>query len=285
MGLNKNTNIEKQKVTIGKVIAQVFCIIMLVIWIYPLYKIIEISLSNNGFENYSKVLFEADSFTKAKGFIFDIANFWIYLKNSVVVTMIDMILVLSITLLAAYAFSKMTFKGKEVLYILTLVGMMMPAAGFIVPYFTSAKAIGLLNTKYCLIGPHVAASIPMSMMIMRNSIDEINDEMIEASVIDGCSKWKIFIKMIIPLSKPALATSIIFAFINSWNDYILPLVMVNKESEMTLTLLPQKYTAWTGVSQTGTIFACLVLVSIPVFLIYLFAQKYMQVGITAGTIK
>ena len=91
--------------------------------------------------------------------------------------------------------------------------------------------------------------------------------------------------MIIPLSKPALATSLIFAFINSWNDYILPLVMVNKESEMTLTLLPQKYTAWTGVSQTGTIFACLVLVSIPVFLIYLFAQKYMQVGITAGTIK
>lgn len=283
MGVKKS--LRRISCTKGNVMAQIFCVLMLVIWLYPLYKIIQISFLNNGWENYHKVLFEADTFTVAKGYARDIANFWVYLKNSVIVTFIDMTVVLVITMLAAYAFSKMEFKGKEVLYMLTLVGMMMPAAGFIVPYFITAKGIGLLNTKFCLVGPHVAVAIPMSMMLLRNSIDEINDEMIEAGIIDGCSKWKIFIKMIVPLSKPALATALIFAFIGSWNDYLLPLVMINRESEMTLTLLPQKYTAWTGVSQTGTIFASLVLVSIPIFLIYLFAQKYMEAGISAGTIK
>lgn len=260
-------------------------IILGIVWLYPLCKIIQLSFKSGGWGNYHKVLFEADTFSVVNGYMSDIANFWVYLGNSLTVTFIDMVVVLSIASLAAFAFSKMDFKGKEFLYMLTLVGMMMPAAGFIVPYFITSKNMGLLNTKFCLIGPHVAAAIPMTMMLLRNSMDEISDEMIEASVIDGCSRRKVFTRMMLPLSKPAFATSLIFAFMGSWNDYLLPLVMINRAEEMTLTLLPQKYTAFAGVSNMGTIFASLVLISIPIFVMYLFAQKYMVAGMTAGTIK
>ena len=134
-------------------------------------------------------------------------------------------------------------------------------------------------------GPHVAAAIPMSMMLIRNAMDEISDEMIEASIIDGCPRRKVFTKMMLPLTKPAIATALIFAFMSSWNDYLLPLVMINRADEMTLTLLPQKFTAFAGVSNVGTIFASLVLLCVPIFIIYLFAQKYMVAGMAAGTIK
>lgn len=276
---------EKKKWVVADVLQQGFLVIVFIIWLYPIYKMIAESFKGGGLGNYHRILFEYDSFTVAKGFKIDIADFWIYLKNSVTVTAIDMILILLVVTLAAYAFAKMDFPGKNVLYIMTILGMMMPAAGFIVPYFIVSKNIGLLNTIFCLIGPHVSAAIPMSMIIIRNNMDAVNDEMIEAAIIDGCGKGRVFTKMMLPLCKPAIATASVFAFMGSWNDYILPLVMLNKAENMTITLLPQKFTAYGGGSNMHVIFACLVMVSIPIFILYCFAQKYMISGMTAGTIK
>ena len=99
--------------TKSTILAQIFCVIMLVIWLYPLIKIIQISFRSGGIENYKRVLFTVDSFSIANGYVKDIADFWVYLGNSMTVTAIDMALVLSITSLGAFAFSKMDFKGKE----------------------------------------------------------------------------------------------------------------------------------------------------------------------------
>lgn len=268
-----------------RIVCQAFIVFMMVVWIFPIYKMIETSFWGKGFGNYQRVLFQADSFKINKGYSYEIADFWIYLQNSVTVTAIDMSIGLVIVCIAAFAFSKMDFPFKNALYILTLVGMMMPAAGFIVPYFITMKNFGLINSIFCLNGPHIAASIPMSMMIIRNSMDAINDEMIEAAIIDGCSRRRVFTSMCIPLVKPAIGTAAIFAFMNSWNDYLLPLVMLNSAESMTLTLLPQRFTAFGGGSNTGVIFASLVLTSIPIFILYLFCQRYMQSGIATGTIK
>ncbi len=269
----------------GYIIGQIFLLLTSIIWIFPIYKMFERSLYGNGFGNYKRILFQADSFTRQKGYSAEIADFWVYLGNSVTVTLIDMVLILGLVSIAAYAFSKMDFPGKEVLYILTLIGMMMPAAGFVVPYFITLKKFGLINTIYSLIGPHVAAAVPMSMMIIRNSMDDINDEMVEASIIDGCTRFGVFRTMMLPLAKPAIGTAAIFAFMGSWNDYLLPLVLLNKSESMTLTLLPQRFSAFGGGSNYGVIFASLVLISIPIFLIYLLCQRYLTEGMAAGTIK
>lgn len=271
--------------TAGRIAAQLFFLICAVVWTYPIYKMLERSLAGVGLGNYSRILFQADSFMISKGYSFEIPDFWVYLQNSCIITVLDMLIVLTIVSFAAFAFSKMDFPFKNVLYLLTLVGMMMPAVGFIVPYFITLKNLHLINNPVGLVGPHVAAAIPLTMMIIRNSMDGINDEMIEAAVIDGCTRRRVFTSMCLPLVKPAIGTAAIFAFKDSWNDYLLPLVLLNSPEAMTLTLLPQKFTAFGGGSNYGVIFASLVLVSIPIFILYLFCQRYMVYGISAGTIK
>lgn len=285
MTKKKSGHKEKKKWTAADIVQQIFLIAVFVVWLYPIYKMLTESFKGGGIGNYHRILFEFDSFTKAKGFQYNIADFWVYLKNSAAITAMDMFFILLVVTLAAYAFAKMDFPGKNILYILTILGMMMPAAGFIVPYFIVSKKLGLLNTIFCLIGPHVSAAIPMSMLIIRNNMEAVNDEMIEAAIIDGCGKGRVFTKMMIPLCKPAIATASVFAFMGSWNDYLLPLVMINKAENMTLTLLPQKFTAFGGGSNMHVIFACLVMISIPIFVLYCFAQKYMISGMAAGTIK
>lgn len=273
------------KWTVSRILMQIFTILSIVGWAYPIYKMIERSFFGQGFSNYKRVLLQADSFQVSKGYSFEIADFWVYLQNSLMVTAFDMVLVLFIVSFAAFAFSKMDFPFKNVLYVLTLVGMMMPAVGFIVPYFITLKQFGLINNPLGLVGPHVAAGIPMSMMLIRNTMDGINDEMIEAAIIDGCSRRKVFFSMCAPLAKPAIGTAAIFVFKDSWNDYLLPLVLLNSPESMTLTLLPQRFTAFGGGSNYGVIFASLVLISIPIFLLYLFCQRYMVGGVATGTIK
>lgn len=259
-----------KKITVGQVLLQLFLILVLIIWVFPLTIMVRRSLIGQGFANYIKVVTDSD--------------FFMFLKNSVVVAALDIFFMVVCVSLAAFAFSKMDFKGRGVLYILTLLGMMMPAAGFIVPYFITLKNLGLMN-QYGLVGPHVAGAIPMSMMIIRNSFDEIEDEMIEAAIIDGCNRVSVFTKMMLPLGRNAIATAVIFAFLGSWNDYLMPMVLLQKPEYMTLMLLPDRYRGFGGGDNVGVIFASLVLISVPIFIVYLTCQKFLQKGISAGTIK
>ncbi len=261
---------KRKRVTPGQILLQIFLLIILAVWVAPLTIMVRRSFIGQGFDNYIKVVTDAD--------------FFMFLKNSVMVAALDIFLMVVCVSLAAFAFSKMEFRGRGLLYILTLLGMMMPAAGFIVPYFITLKSLGLMN-QFGLVGPHVAASIPMSMMIIRNSFMDIEDEMIEASVIDGCSRIGVFTQMILPLGRNAIATAVIFAFLGSWNDYLMPLVLLQKPEYMTLTLLPDRYKGFGGGDNVGVIFAALVLISVPIFIVYLTCQKFLQRGISAGTIK
>jgi ABC-type glycerol-3-phosphate transport system permease component len=268
-----------------RVIFQIIMVLLGLLWSYPLFKMFQRSFYGNGFGNYARVLLQSDSFVVSKGYNFEIPDFWIYLQNSLMVTICDLILVLTVVSLGAFAFSKMDFPFKNKLYILTLAGMMIPGVSFIVPYFAILKNLGIINNPIGLVGPHVAGAVPMSMMLIRNGMDGINNEMIEAAIIDGCSRRRIFLSICVPLAKPAIGTSAIFVFNGSWNDYILPLVLLNSPEAMTLTLLPSRFTAFGGGTNYGVIFACLVLISIPIFILYLFCQRYMIKGLSLGSIK
>jgi ABC-type glycerol-3-phosphate transport system permease component len=271
--------------TPGRVIFQIIMALLCLLWSYPLFKMFERSFYGRGLGNYARVLFQADSFLIRKGYSFEIADFWIYFQNSLMITACDMILVLLAVSLGAYAFSKMDFPLKNVLYTLTLIGMMIPGVSFIVPYFAILKNFGVINNPIGLVGPHVAGAVPMSMMLIRNGMDAINNEMVEAAIIDGCSRRRIFWMIGLPLAKPAIGTAAIFVFNGSWNDYLLPLVLLNSPESMTLTLLPSRFTAFGGGTNMGVIFACLTLISIPIFILYLFCQRYMIKGIALGSIK
>jgi ABC-type glycerol-3-phosphate transport system permease component len=271
--------------TLSRILCQIIIVVLLVIWTYPLFKMFQRSLFGLGFGNYTRVLLQSDSFLLSKGYSFEIPDFWIYFKNSFLITICDVSIVLVIVSLAAFAFSKMDFPLKNVLYMMTLIGMMIPGVGFIVPLFIILKNFGLINNPLGLVGPHVAGSVPMSMLLIRNAMDGIHNEMIEAAIIDGCTRRKTFLKICLPLAAPAIGTSAIFIFNGSWNDYLLPLVLLNKPEAKTLTLLPSMFTAFGGNSNYGIIFASLVLISVPIFIIYLFCQRYLVKGLTMGAIK
>lgn len=267
----KNPSLRRRgRIPVSHLIIQLVLILVLAIWVFPLTIMVRRSLIGLGFQNYVTVITDAD--------------FFMFLRNSVLVAALDIFFIVATVTPAAFAFSKMDFRGRGVLYIMTLLGMMMPAAGFIVPYFIMLKNLGLMN-QFGLVGPHVVGSIPMSMMIIRNSFDEIEDEMIEAAVIDGCTRFSVFTQMMLPLGRNAIATSVIFAFLASWNDYLMPLVLLQKPEYMTITLLPDRYKGFGGGDNVGIIFAALTLISVPIFIVYITCQRFLQKGISAGTIK
>jgi raffinose/stachyose/melibiose transport system permease protein len=150
--------------------------------------------------------------------------------------------------------------------------------------FQTIKTFGWINSYLSLIGPEIALLIPFSLMITRNFFDEIPDEVLEAAKIDGANTWGQFKHIVLPLGVPILTTVCILSFLNSWNEYLLPLSFINDDAMITVTLSPkffiQEYSA-----DYNKVFAALVLMSIPIIILYLFGQNYLQRGLTSGAVK
>ena len=126
--------------------------------------------------------------------------------------------------------------------------------------------------------------IPFSLLIARNAFDEIPNELLEAAEIDGSNAWGRFVRVILPLAVPVLTTVGILAFLNSWNQYIFPLVFIHEETMLTVTMAP-KYFIQEYAADYHKVFAALVLITIPIVALYLFGQKYLQHGLASGAIK
>jgi raffinose/stachyose/melibiose transport system permease protein len=253
-----------------KYAAQLFILFLGLLWIYPVGQMFLTSLKDGAVSNYTTVITQP--------------GFYRYFLNSGIVSSLDIVLTLTVVTLAAYAFSKLQFPFKNVLFILAIIGMMIPAAGFIIPWFLTTKQIGLINNPLGLVGPHVAGGIPFGLLLIKAYFDEIPKEISEAATIDGCSKFRIFRSIILPLGRPVIATVAIYTFLGSWNSYILPLIFLQDQEMMTVTLMPQKFMAFAG-SDYGKIYAALVMISLPIFLVYLFGQKYLERGLMAGSVK
>ncbi|WP_308636291.1 carbohydrate ABC transporter permease [Paenibacillus silvisoli] len=258
------------KERLGRTAAQIFITILGILWIYPIVQMFLTSFRGSVVRNYAAV--------------FDQPGVYHYFTNSVLVAAFDIVLTLLCATLAAYAFSRLRFPLRNAIFFLLVIGMMIPGAGFIIPWFLTIKKLGLIDNPLGLVGPHVAGGIPFALMLIRGFFDGIPKEINEAAVIDGASKWCVFRKVYLPLGMPAIATVTIYTFLGSWNDYLLPLVFLQNEASMTVTLLPQKFISFAG-SDYGKIYAALVMISVPIFLVYLFGQRFLERGLISGSVK
>lgn len=184
--------------------------------------------------------------------------------------------------MAAYGFAKMSFPGREKIFALLLLTMMVPGQVTMMPAFLILKAMGLLNTFTGLIIPGIASVFGIFML--RQFMQAIPEEILEAARIDGCSELRIFFSIMLPLCRPILATLAIFSFIGAWNEFFWPLVIMLREDMQTLpvalaNLNGQFNTDW------GLLMAGSVLVVVPVILVFLLAQKHYIKGIAAGGVK
>ena len=189
---------------------------------------------------------------------------------------------LLVTTMAAYAFARLRFRGKELLYALYLATMMVPAQVIILPKYLYFSQLGLANTHWSLILPSFFSVF--GVLLMRGAFQSIPFELTEAAYIDGASHPLIYWKLILPLAKPSLMTLVLIAFTWSWNDYINPLIFLSKDAMLTLTVGLQKF-ADEASNNYALIMAGASLSLIPIIAIFVTAQKYFIESFASAGIK
>jgi raffinose/stachyose/melibiose transport system permease protein len=221
-------------------------------------------------ENYQRVIFSN--------------TFWQELTNSIIVTSMTVALVLIASVGAAFVFARMAFRGRDVLFNVFTIGLLFPLPVAILPLFIQLRQLGLIDTLVGVALPQVAFSLPISVLILRSFFRAIPGELEDASYIDGCGPIGFLWRVLLPLSVPALAIVAVLTMVSSWNQFLLPLVIVNSEQLFTLPLGVMQFQGQYG-TDIALVMAFLVLAMIPAVLFYLFAERYLVAGLTAGAIK
>ena len=208
-------------------------------------------------------------------------DFSTYLVNSIIVVTCACVLNCIIASLAGYAFAKMDFPLKETIFWMYLITLMVPGQVILVPVFNIMKGLKLLNTHPALFLGIIDA---FGVFLIRQFMQGIPDELIEAAKIDGCNELKIFTSIIVPLTKPVLVSLAVFTFITSWNDFIWPLILITENKMNTLTLALSTLQGNYGTNY-GLVMAGATLAFLPPFILYIFLQKQFVEGIALSGIK
>lgn len=211
-------------------------------------------------------------------------NFQLYFKNSLIVTVISLALSLLFSSMTAYAFARFTFPGKEILFYTVLLFLMVPNLIGIIPQFMLAKTLGLRNSLMGLVLFYVSGSIPLNTFLLRGFFETLPRELEEAMLIDGGNYFTIFFRMILPLSKPALATVAIFSFLGFWDEYVQALTFIDDPVKRTLPVAIASFHGQHG-TEWGLVFAASLIAIIPVLIVYISMQRYFTGGITTGAFK
>jgi alpha-1,4-digalacturonate transport system permease protein len=214
--------------------------------------------------------------------IFGKFNFGRFLWNTVFITVIATIITLLFNAMAAFALSKYRFEGHKWVFLIILSTLMIPPTIILVPNFLVVSELGLLNSLWGVIWPAVAT--PTGVFLLRQYMLTIPDELIDAARMDHASEWRIFWRIILPLSAPALAVLAIFSVMWRWNDFLWPLIVLSRTENFTLQLA---LNAFQGelTTQWHYLLAMTVMTLLPVTLVFAFLQKYITTGIASSGVK
>ena len=205
-----------------------------------------------------------------------------FLKNTLLLTVVVTILQLFTSSFAAYAFSKLTFHGKNKLFLAYISTIAMPWQVYMVPQFLMMRKMGLNDTLLAMVV--LQAFSAFGVFLMRQFYMGIPDSLCEAARIDGMSEFQIYKRIMLPLSKPALATLTIFTFVGTWNDYLGPTIYLKSEAKKTIQIGLQRFIGQYS-SEYGLIMAGSVISLIPVLIVFLCLQKYFVEGIATSGVK
>jgi raffinose/stachyose/melibiose transport system permease protein len=206
------------------------------------------------------------------------------LFNSALIALVSTLLVVPLAALAAFVFARFAFRGRELFYTLFTLGLLFPVAIAILPIFIMVRNIGLLDNPLGVALPQAAFGLPMTIIILRPFFRSIPDDLQDAAAIDGAGPLRFFWKILIPLSRPVLATVSVLAIVGSWNAFLLPLVVLTDSDQWTLPLgvtnYSQQYTA-----DIAKILAFTTLSMVPALVFYAFAERQLIRGLTSGAVK
>ena len=256
-------------------ISQFILTVLAIIFSLPLIVMIKVSLQGRGFENYIKVI--------------KLEYVWQFFFNSIIVSFFTVLIVYVLSILTAYSLSKLNPIAKNSLFNLILIGLMVPNVALVVPIFLLFLDLNLFKSYLAMILPITAGVIPFAVLVFKNYLDNIPNELFDAAKIDGASSFLILRKIVLPLSVSISVVVIIWTFLMTWNDYFTALAFVRDKELLPVTHLPNYFIRSTmgsgNIPDYGPFFACLVLISLPVIILYLLLQNYIEDGITSGSIK
>ncbi|MEU7588683.1 carbohydrate ABC transporter permease [Micromonospora sp. NPDC049230] len=209
--------------------------------------------------------------------------FWRQLGNSVLIAVTSTVIVVGAAAMAAFVFARYAFRGREFLVTLFAIGLMFPFAVAILPLFVLLRAMGLLDNPLGVILPQAAFGLPITIIILRQFFRTIPAEVEEAAVLDGCSSFGFFWRVLLPMARPALATVSVLAIVTSWNNFMLPLVVFSDQSWWTLPVGVQAFQGQYA-DDTARVLAYVVLSMIPALGFYAVAERQLIGGLT-GSVK
>lgn len=211
-------------------------------------------------------------------------SFGVFFKNSIIITTLSTIGNVFSSALVAYGFSRIRFKGRKFWFVCMMLTMMMPTQILMIPQYVIFNQLGWVNTFLPVIVPEWLGKAFFIFLIMQ-FIAGIPTELDEAAKIDGCSRYSIFIHIILPLTKPAMITSAIFAFYWKWDDFLGSLLYLNSPENYTVSMGLKMFADPTGVSNWGALFAMCTLSLVPIFILFISLQKYIVDGVTTTGLK
>jgi ABC-type glycerol-3-phosphate transport system permease component len=211
-------------------------------------------------------------------------NFQLYFTNSTIVALTSTLFTVLFSAMMAYAFARFQFPGREVLFFAILLVLMVPDMITIIPKFLLIKTLGLRNSLWGLILVYIAGSTSLNTFLLRGFFEQLPHELEEAMLIDGAGYFTIFLRMILPLSAPALATVTIFSFLGHWDEFTWALTIIDDPLKRTLPIAIYSFQGQHG-TEWGLVFAAMIIALIPVLLIFILLQRYFVSGITAGAVK
>jgi len=222
------------------------------------------------FSNYSEILGSS--------------TFWRQVWNSTLIALISTLLTVPLAALAAFVFARFAFPGREVLYAVFTLGLLFPIAVAILPIFIMVRNLGLLDNPLGVALPQAAFGLPLTIVILRPFFASFPNELQDAAAIDGCGPFRFFWQILLPLSRPVLATVSVLALVGSWNAFLLPLVVLTDADKWTLPLGVTNYsTQYTA--DIARILAFTTLSIVPALVFYAFAERHLVRGLTSGAVK
>lgn len=278
----------RQKVRPGRVLLGVLAIVLALIWVFPVYWMVNSSLLPNvvlqnsnptwlpfggSFDNFAAVI--------------DGGTFFPALGMSLTIALITVVVCLAFAFLAALAISRFKFRGRTSFVLAVLLIQMLPAEGLFIAQYKLMGSLGLLNTVIGVSIIYIAAVVPFTIWMLRGFVAGIPADLEEAAMVDGLSRTQAFLRITFPLLAPGLVASGVYAFLQAWNEFTVALVILQENSSQTLPLWLRGFIQQSASRATdwGQVMAASTLVAVPVIIFFLIVQGRMTSGLVSGAVK
>ncbi|MBD2763792.1 carbohydrate ABC transporter permease [Kocuria sp. cx-455] len=258
------------------------CTVITVIMVFPLYAMVRMAFSTRS-ELFAGNILIPNSWTLANfQNLFEKYPIGTWVLNSVAVSLVTVVLSVSINLLAGYAFAKIPFRGRSALFILVLSTLMIPAQAIMIPQFRIVSNLGIYGTFWGVILPTAATAL--GIFLARQFFLSIPDELLEAAKLDGAGQLRIFWSVVLPLAKPLIAVMVLLAFMNTWNDFLWPLIVL-KDPQLYTLPVSLRFLQGEFSNDYGGLMAAGLISCLPLVILFLILQKWFVQGIARTGIR